>query len=257
MKYKVGDKVKIRKDLEAGKSYGGYDVIFSMLEFAIKNNYEAIIREVYWDGYKLENSKYMYTSEMFEDKSITTVADLLNKTDVEQGGLIISISYPNAYFETTIGHNKINRDSELYKRFIKAYGDMVVDEISFDVKDDYAVVMKIKVDYADWGNGGWRMRVLIYATRSHNLLEEYPILQKYAENYRPYVDWSYYPYDEQKIDNDYWRQNCIIKDMDNDELFKVIQELTNISELVIGYADKYDHEYGIDFTIEIYNDYRE
>lgn len=97
------------------------------------------------------------------------------------------------------------------------------------------------------------MRVLIYATSSNNLLEEYPILQKYKENYRPCIDWDCYPY----IDNDYWRQNCIIKDMNNDELFKLIQELTSISKLVIGYADKYDHEYGIDFEIEIYNDYRE
>ena len=65
------------------------------------------------------------------------------------GSLIIAISYPNANFQTTIGHNKINRNSELYKRFIKAYGDMIVDEVSFDVTSDNYRVMKIKVDYAD------------------------------------------------------------------------------------------------------------
>ena len=44
----------------------------------------------------------------------------------------------------------------------------------------------------------------------------------------------------------------------NDEMFKLIQELTNYKELIIGYADKYDHEhYGIDFSIKIYDDYNE
>ena len=78
-----------------------------------------------------------------------TVADFLNKIDVEKGGLIITVYYPSAYFEATIGHNKINRNSELYKRFIKAYGDMIVDEVSFDIRNDCMVVMLIKVDYAD------------------------------------------------------------------------------------------------------------
>ena len=47
-------------------------------------------------------------------------------------------------------------------------------------------------------------------------------------------------------------------DLNNNELFKLLQELTNESQLVIGWASKYDHEnYGIDFIVEIYDDYRE
>lgn len=46
--------------------------------------------------------------------------------------------------------------------------------------------------------------------------------------------------------------------MDNDELTKVIQILTNYDELVIGRESKQDHEYyGTDFFIKIYNDWRE
>lgn len=113
------------------------------------------------DSYKIdiEDNFYNWTDGMLEDVDVQsimsnlcqfmTVKDLLNKTDVEQSGLIISISYPNAYFETTIGHNKINRNSELYKRFIKAYGDMIVNEVSFDIRSENMVVMLIKVDYAD------------------------------------------------------------------------------------------------------------
>jgi hypothetical protein len=105
--------------------------------------------------YKLDVDTYWnWTEEMLEDciekdNIPMTVEDLLNKTDVEKGGLIITISYPNAYFEATIGHNKINRNSELYKRFIGAYGDMIVDEVSFDIRSENMVTMMIKVDYAD------------------------------------------------------------------------------------------------------------
>lgn len=90
------------------------------------------------------------------------------------------------------------------------------------------------------------MIVAIYATSSKNLIEEYPILSRYKEYYYP-------------DDDEWWAwQDCIIKDMNNEELFKVIQELTSFSKLIIGYADEFEHkQYGIDFKIEIYNDYRE
>jgi hypothetical protein len=107
------------------------------------------------DNYTCKESGFFWGEDMLEkveeteDNTKMTVEDLLNKTDVEVGGLIITVYYPNAYFEATIGHNKINRNSELYKRFIKAYGDMIVDEVSFDIRNDNMVVMLIKVDYAD------------------------------------------------------------------------------------------------------------
>lgn len=154
MKYKVGDKVKIREDLDTDKIYGGWDCSIDMTFYG---GAIATIVECHDDSYysiDIDDKLYNWTDEMFEDyiekdNTPMTVEDLLNKTDVEKGGLVISISYPNAYFETTIGHNKINRNSELYRRFIKAYGDMIVDEVSLDVEDDYAVVMKIKLDYCD------------------------------------------------------------------------------------------------------------
>ena len=160
MKYKVGDKVKIREDLEVGRQYGADDFVRGMEQYKGKT---ATIANVYNNVYHInvdDNNNddafvWHWTDEMFEDYTETTtttamtVKDLLNKTDVEKGGLIITVYYPNAYFEATIGHNKINRNSELYKRFIKAYGDMIVDEISFDIRNDNMVVMLIKVDYAD------------------------------------------------------------------------------------------------------------
>lgn len=158
MKYKVGDKVKVREDLEVGETYGADKFVIGMEYYKGKT---AIITDRYDNTYRVNiDNDYIgwnWTDEMFEDYTedtekgdiAMTVEDLLNKTDVEKGGLIITIYYPNTYFEATIGHNKINRNSELYKRFIKAYGDMIVDEVSFDIRNDNMVVMLIKVDYAD------------------------------------------------------------------------------------------------------------
>lgn len=88
------------------------------------------------------------------------------------------------------------------------------------------------------------MKVVIYATNSKNLLKDFPLLEEYKDFYN--------------ANDDYWRNSCIIKEMDNDELTKVLQTLANYSELVIGYESKEDHEYyGTDFFIEIYNDWRE
>lgn len=158
MKYKVGDKVKIREDLDTDEMYDGWDCSEEMLQYGGKI---ATIVKCCDDSYKINvgDNFYNWTDEMFEDVEIIqsmsnacvlmTVEDLLNKTDVEKSGLIITIYYPNVDFEATIGHNRINRNSELYKRFIKAYGDMIVDEVSFDIKNENMVAMLIKVDYAD------------------------------------------------------------------------------------------------------------
>lgn len=157
--YKVGDKVKIREDLRQ-TTYGGFFVTQEMLELRGK---EVTITEINKSGFSgrygyrvdMGNLCYHWSEEMFEEvKEVKTdngftVENVLNHTDVESGGLIITIYYPNAYFEATIGHNKINRNSELYKRFVNAYGDMIVDEVSFDIRNDNMVVMLIEVDYAD------------------------------------------------------------------------------------------------------------
>jgi hypothetical protein len=151
-KFNIGDKVRVRRDLEVGKEYNRLTLTKGMyachhgimtIESADDDNYTCIESCYWWGEDMLEK-----VGET-EDNTKMTVEDLLNKTDVEVGGLIITVYYPNAYFEATIGHNKINRNSELYKRFIKAYGDMIVDEVSFDIRNDNMVVMLIKVDYAD------------------------------------------------------------------------------------------------------------
>jgi hypothetical protein len=87
------------------------------------------------------------------------------------------------------------------------------------------------------------MKVVIYATNSKNLLKDFPLLEEYKDFYN--------------ANDDYWRgdDNYIVKEMDDDELVKVIQMLTNYGELVV--SKEYHKHYGTYFFIEIYNDWRE
>ena len=152
-KFNIGDKVRVRRDLEVDERYSGLTLTKGMYECHDDIMTIALTDD---DNYMCKENGYWWGEDMLEkveeeegEDVRMTVEDLLNKTDVEKGGLIITVYYPNAYFEATIGHNKINRNSELYKRFIKAYGDMIIDEVSFDIRNDNMVVMLIKVDYAD------------------------------------------------------------------------------------------------------------
>lgn len=88
------------------------------------------------------------------------------------------------------------------------------------------------------------MKVVIYATDGADLMKKYPLIEEYKGYYNE--------------ESSYWRKNSIVKEMDNDELMKVIQTLTSYDELIVGNESKQDHEcYGTDFYIEIYNDWRE
>lgn len=67
MKYKVGDKVRVRKDLSCGKSYGYHSFGRGMVTFRGK---EMTICRVLFHGYELLEDdfpvKYTWTDEMFE-----------------------------------------------------------------------------------------------------------------------------------------------------------------------------------------------
>lgn len=63
MKYKVGDKVRVRSDLEENKTYGGWDA----LEDMVKMRGEIVtIRRVRSSAYELEEKGLMWTDDMLE-----------------------------------------------------------------------------------------------------------------------------------------------------------------------------------------------
>ena len=63
MKYKIGDKVRVRKDLELDKKYG--DVLYSLDMDEFKNK-ECVITKVGFIAYKINNSVHWWSEEMLE-----------------------------------------------------------------------------------------------------------------------------------------------------------------------------------------------
>ena len=63
MKYKVGDKVRVRKDLKHGNSYGGTVYVSNMDKF---KNEECVITSLHSKTYNINDSDYEWTEEMLE-----------------------------------------------------------------------------------------------------------------------------------------------------------------------------------------------
>lgn len=63
MKYKVGDKVRVRRDLEEGKAYGGWGALEDMVKM---RGVIVTIRRVRGSAYELEEKGLMWTDDMFE-----------------------------------------------------------------------------------------------------------------------------------------------------------------------------------------------
>jgi hypothetical protein len=109
------------------------------------------------------------------------------------------------------------------------------------------------------------MKVVIQQTErcyeNEQIFKRYPILEKYRDKmdyYTGYDDGTNFNYWKECDYSQYCRDNAIVIDLNNDELVKLLQELMNESHLVIGWASKYDHKtYGVDFIVEIYDDWRE
>lgn len=64
MKFKVGDKVRVREDLENDKIYGNYEFIKAM---AYLKGEIITIKEILKSGYRIEEDYYTWTDEMLEE----------------------------------------------------------------------------------------------------------------------------------------------------------------------------------------------
>ena len=63
MKYKIGDKVRVRKDLEPGNFYGRAYYSSDMNKFKAM---ECVVTNIYDGTYNINNSEYGFTEEMLE-----------------------------------------------------------------------------------------------------------------------------------------------------------------------------------------------
>ena len=63
MKYKIGDKVRVKKDLEPGNFYGKDYYISSMDKF---KGEKCVITEIWDQSYQINNFGYWWSEEMFE-----------------------------------------------------------------------------------------------------------------------------------------------------------------------------------------------
>ena len=63
MKYKVGDKVRVRKDLESGNFYGKTYYTSDMDKF---KDTECVVTEIYDGVYNINDSTYWFSEEMLE-----------------------------------------------------------------------------------------------------------------------------------------------------------------------------------------------
>lgn len=83
MKYKVGDKVRIRKDLNINKEYNGVNVNEEMMSW---EGEEVTISEVLAEdnGYEIEEDDgyFLWTDSMFED-AMTNADKIRNMRDEE------------------------------------------------------------------------------------------------------------------------------------------------------------------------------
>lgn len=94
MKFKVGDRVRVRKDLEYGNFYGGVRVNDEMV-----NNKGKVLTIIGIDNrtYLVEGSTWFWTDEMFENKVDYTYEDLKKspigtKVMFENGKILIKLS---------------------------------------------------------------------------------------------------------------------------------------------------------------------
>lgn len=85
MKYKVGDKVKVRSDLRVGKSYGEHAFVHDMSKFRGKI---VTIESVWKQGYRIEEDAYWWTDEMLEpveetsaEEAIRTLGEVCKDSD--------------------------------------------------------------------------------------------------------------------------------------------------------------------------------
>ena len=134
MKYKIGDKVRVRKDLEPGNFYGRVYYSSDMNKFKAM---ECVVTNIYDGTYNINNSEYGFTDEMLEP-----VDDLLEYALEKLGITKEELK------------NEMDRDKEdimFIKKCIKNENEINEYCKKFNSACDYCKVGRFKEKYEEYG----------------------------------------------------------------------------------------------------------
>ena len=112
MKYKVGDKVRVRKDLVPNSEYGGVCYVEFMDKFKDK---ECVITNMDDTSYRINNSEFWWTDEMLEPVNEGALLEYaLEKLGMTKEELEDEMNKDKEDIEKAKEMVKLNKDTQAY-----------------------------------------------------------------------------------------------------------------------------------------------
>ena len=112
MKYKIGDKVRVRKDLVPNSEYGGVCYVEFMDKFKDK---ECVITNMDDTSYRINNSEFWWTDEMLEPVNERTLLEYaLEKLGMTKEELEDEMDRDKEDIEKAKEMVKLNKDTQAY-----------------------------------------------------------------------------------------------------------------------------------------------
>ena len=112
MKYKIGDKVRVRKDLVPNSEYGGVCYVEFMDKFKDK---ECVITNMDDTSYRINNSEFWWTDEMLEPVNEGALLEYaLEKLGMTKEELEDEMNKDKEDIEKAKEMVKLNKDTQAY-----------------------------------------------------------------------------------------------------------------------------------------------
>ena len=137
MKYKIGDKVRVRKDLVPNSEYGGVCYVEFMDKFKDK---ECVITNMDDTSYRINNSEFWWTDEMLEP--------------VDNEGALLEYALEKLGMTKEELEDEMDRDKEdimFIKKCIKNENEINEYCKKFNSACDYCKVGRFKEKYEEYG----------------------------------------------------------------------------------------------------------